>query len=63
MSKCYAVHIVIGGDSLVTEVDARYYQISDGFVSFYGDDSQPIASFRCDAVDFVRLQVRDIVDE
>ena len=58
MSKCYAVHIVIGGDRLVTEVCASRYEISDGFVSFYGDKSQPIASFRCDSVDFVRLQVK-----
>ena len=62
MSKFYAAHIVVRGDSLVTEVDASRYEISDGFVSFYGDDSQPMASFRCDTVDFVRLQVSEAND-
>ena len=63
MSKCYAVHIVVGGDSLVTEVIATHYEISDGFVSFYGANSQLIASFKCDAVNFVRIQVSESDDE
>ena len=63
MSNLYAVQITNGSCPMVVEVDASYYEISDGFVSFYVDYSQPIASFRCDAVDFVRLQVGEANDE
>ena len=63
MSKCYAVQIINGSCPMVVEVDARCYEILDGFVSFYGDNSQSIASFRCDTVDFVRLQVSEANDE
>ena len=63
MSNLYAVQIINGSCPMVVEVDARCYEILGGFVSFYRDDPQPIASFRCDVVDFVRLQVSEAEDE
>ena len=63
MSKCYAVQIINGACPIIVEVGASYYQIEDGFVSFYADKCELIASFSCGVVDFVRLQSCEVDDE
>ena len=63
MSECYAVQIVNNGTTMVVLVDANFYQIENGFVSFYDDKYELIASYSCDIVDFVRIQLSEIDDE